>query len=68
MYNAKNQYSKPGAGYSVVARYGASEGAVYSDEGAVYGSTALRKNTRYLGCTCSGNSPCRGTCRTLFVQ
>ncbi|MBI1972407.1 hypothetical protein HYS50_00185 [Candidatus Woesearchaeota archaeon] len=27
-----------------------------------------RKTTRYLGCTCGGNSPCRGTCRTFFTE
>ncbi|MBS3144593.1 hypothetical protein J4208_03330 [Candidatus Woesearchaeota archaeon] len=33
-----------------------------------YNSSASKKVTRYRGCTCDGKSPCRATCRTVFVQ
>jgi len=54
-------YGQPGAGYSVAARYSA-------EESNAYGIKPRKKVIMFLGCTCGGNSPCRGTCRTLFTE
>jgi len=52
------------------ATYGASKG--YNAQTAYKAASSYqperKKTTQYRGCTCGGNSPCRGTCRTFFTE